>query len=570
MIEIEAPDGSIIEFPAGTPDDVITRVMRQSFPGPSAPQEAGRTLGQTIYENVIGSGEVDTPGERIGELIRGLGAGASRGVMELAGLPGTIGGLMDVGAQKAGLLRQDAPPSPVFSALSGAGIRDVASDVTGGATEYRAPGTAGDFAATIGEFLPGAAMMGGAGNIARLGVVPGAASEAAGQATEGTAAEPYARVAGALLGPMAVGAAEKGLRAAISPYGGADPERLKLAKVLDDFGVPVTAGQRVGSENLRRVEGATSRGQAIAGQQQEAFTREVLKTAGVTADRATPDVMQKAFRDLGGVFDDVVQGVDVMPDPSALTKMSGALQTYRALTPSAAVPPILNNVNKELVRAFRSGNAIPAATVKNWRSTLSKLTKSSDAATREAAIAAIDAVDDTISGALIAAGKPEAVAKLATARGQYRNLLAIEKAATGAGEGAASGLLSPSAVRNAVVVQGRGSYARGNRGDLGELARAAEGVIKPLPRPGTAGELTAMGVPMGIGVGAGSSIGAAVGGPAGAALGGIAGAALPPAIRAAKAGPLQGYLANQLVSPSTRPVVDPRLFGAVTPGLLAQ
>jgi hypothetical protein len=35
MIEIEAPDGSVIEFPDGTTDDVITRVMKQSF----APKE---------------------------------------------------------------------------------------------------------------------------------------------------------------------------------------------------------------------------------------------------------------------------------------------------------------------------------------------------------------------------------------------------------------------------------------------------------------------------------------------------------------------------------------------------
>lgn len=36
MIEIEAPDGTIVEFPAGTPDDVILRVMRQNYGGPQA------------------------------------------------------------------------------------------------------------------------------------------------------------------------------------------------------------------------------------------------------------------------------------------------------------------------------------------------------------------------------------------------------------------------------------------------------------------------------------------------------------------------------------------------------
>jgi hypothetical protein len=38
-----------------------------------------RTIGQTLYENIIGSGAVDTPGERLGELIRGGTAGTRHG-----------------------------------------------------------------------------------------------------------------------------------------------------------------------------------------------------------------------------------------------------------------------------------------------------------------------------------------------------------------------------------------------------------------------------------------------------------------------------------------------------------
>lgn len=39
-IEIEAPDGSIAEFPDGTPDAVITSVMRKTFGGPKAEEKA--------------------------------------------------------------------------------------------------------------------------------------------------------------------------------------------------------------------------------------------------------------------------------------------------------------------------------------------------------------------------------------------------------------------------------------------------------------------------------------------------------------------------------------------------
>ena len=36
-IQIQAPDGSIVEFPDGTPDDVMARAMRETFGGPDAP-----------------------------------------------------------------------------------------------------------------------------------------------------------------------------------------------------------------------------------------------------------------------------------------------------------------------------------------------------------------------------------------------------------------------------------------------------------------------------------------------------------------------------------------------------
>jgi hypothetical protein len=235
MIEVELPDGTIVEFPDGTPPDVMKRALAKYMTGPSAGPDgmttaeriaaakagtlaqpsqerlaaagaadeaalAGmtpeRTLGQTIYENVIGSGAVDTPGERAGELVRGVVPALTRGAAELVGLPGTIGGGMDALAKRVGLLRQDAPESPVFSATSGANIRDVLSGATGGETEYVAPGFAGRAVGTIGEFIGGGAGRG-------LGVAAGLGSETLGTATEGTAAEPYARLVGALGGGLA-------------------------------------------------------------------------------------------------------------------------------------------------------------------------------------------------------------------------------------------------------------------------------------------------------------------------------------------------------------------------------
>lgn len=66
---------------------------------------------------------------------------------------------------------------------------------------YQPQTTAGEYADTIGQFAPAAAIS--PGTIARraaLALIPGVSSETAGQATKGTSIEPYARLAGALVG----------------------------------------------------------------------------------------------------------------------------------------------------------------------------------------------------------------------------------------------------------------------------------------------------------------------------------------------------------------------------------
>ena len=71
-----------------------------------------------------------------------------------------------------------------------------------GIPNYQSRTVPGQYAKTIVESVPGAlAMPGGAvGNAIKYGVIPGVASETAGQLTQGTAAEPYARGAAALVG----------------------------------------------------------------------------------------------------------------------------------------------------------------------------------------------------------------------------------------------------------------------------------------------------------------------------------------------------------------------------------
>jgi hypothetical protein len=135
-------------------------------------------------------------------------------------------------------------------------------------------------------------------------------------------------------------------------------------------------------------------------------------------------------------------------------------------------------------------------------------------------------------------------------RSKYRNLVAIEHAATSAGADAAGGILSPQQMRTALASGGnRRSYARGI-GDLAPLTNAGNAILTNVPQSGTAPRLLAARLLHGGEAGAG--IGFLAGGPAGATVGGptgaIANAVVPPLIgRTIMSRPMQSYLANQLV-----------------------
>lgn len=529
---------------------------------------------RAMIEHELGLRAAKAAPASTGDIAKDVGAsglaGFGRGLASLADLPAQVEGMGQRAAialtERLGLVSpefaQEASQRVASHPLySGTRTMEALRTVTGGASDYEAKTVPGEYAGTLGEFAPGLLMGGGVGGAARNVIAPALVSETAGQLTKDTALEPYARAAGAIGTPLAAA----GLQRIISPFGSVNPERLKMASVLDDFGVPLTAGQRTGSEALRRIEAGATRTARISENQNQAFTRAVLKTIGESADAATPEVMSAAARRIGGVFDDVGSAVNAVPDPASLTKFSEAMQTYRALAPKDTVAPIFGNINKALVSSFRSGDPIPGKQVMTWRSTVSKLTRSPDPATREAAIEAMDALDDIVNQSLTAAGRADDVARLAEARGQWRNLLAVEAAASRAGEGAAAGILSPSQVRNAVVQQGRRAYVQGQRGDIGELSRAAEGVMKPLPTVEAGGVRAVRGMSDLMGAGAGGLAASSVG--IDPVIGAIMGAAIPRASKElVSSSAIQKYLANQATSGgnlSGMPAVIPGLLGAV-------
>ncbi len=589
-MEVELPDGRILEFPEGTSEDVmrsaIQRLLAQSPPpaAQTAPAPAsGGTAQADINAGLVPSGDTDTrstqeyladtgvtpdrtAAEFVGDVGGSLGAGMARGAAELAGLPGTLGDLIDTAYERFGIIPEGSREElgGMMNPISGSNIRAGMEAVTGGATEFRGEGTLPRIAGTVGEFIGG-----GAG--AKVGTIAGTGSELAGMATEGTAAEPFARAAGAIAAPIGAAALQRGVQGVVSPMAGQiDPSRMQAVNTLRQAGVQPTAGQVVGgraAQNQLYREAATPQGRQLAENAMEDFTAAALQTIGTNARRATPDVLEEATKRIGGVFDDVVRGVDVMPAPANISRINQAVDTFREMAPKETAAPIFRNIQRALVRAYDKSEPIPASNVSSWRSTLSKLTTSNDTATREAAKEALEAVDDVINTSLAAAGRPEAVQQLSQARNQYRNLLAIERAA----QRSETGILSPAQLRTALLQQGRRRYTQGG-GDLGPLTRAGNEVLDTLPQSGTQPRLSAQQLAANTGTGTGAGLFSYAMGADPVTAGGIGLAATAAPIvrnRFLSSGVGQQYFQNQLMN-RAGPILSASDAARSVPGIMAQ
>lgn len=504
------------------------------------------------------------------DLAKSAGSGLANAAIGTIGMAGDVRDLASRGVDALGS-KLGFDPSTIKNAASAASYvlpggrlvagapnsQDVASTVSDPivSPDYQPQTALGRYTKTGAEFLPAAMVGGPEGLGTRLFnrvALPAIGSETAGELTKGTTLEPYARVGGALAGP----ALAAGARRIVTPLP-ASAERQALAETLRNEGVPLTAGQTTGSKPLQWMESALgdtpgSGGAAarVMENQGEQFTAAALRRAGIDANRANPDVIDNAFRRIGNDFEGVAQRNNVIADRRLGTDLTRVEREYNNVVSPSNRAPVIENTSRDIgdMMAQNGGhltgqqyNAITSRLARQARGAIN------DPQMHEALQGLRTALDDAMERSLFRSGNSADMQVLRGARNEYRNLMVLEKAATGAGSNAAEGLISPSQLRNAVVQQNRRAYGRG-QGDFAELARAGEALLKPLPQSGTSPRhnVTHMLQTMGAIVGGGAG---AAGGPGGAAAGALAGLATPAvAGRALLSRPVQAWLSNQLLT----------------------
>jgi hypothetical protein len=530
-IKITGPDGrtAMLTPPEGATDEQIqakiaeiktqwnVQVPQQEMSVLDTAKDVAKSAGVGVVQGAIGLTTIPGNIEQLGRL------GINK-VAELAGADGPVVNpdtyLPNYGDAKAGAERK----------LRRYGIAD---------GFYEPKTTAGEYARTGGEFASLALGPGGtASRVARV-AVPAVASETAGQLTEGTALEPWARLGGALLGGRAASAGQR----AVTPLP-TSPQHRAAVRTLENEGVTsLTAGDRTGRKPLQWAESATQdtpgaggRAARMATEKQEQFTRATLRRIGVNADRAEPHVMAQAYTDIGQRFNQLAGRNNLMPSRHFDARLRRIGSQYESATsPTMRVPMVEQTIASLRNPALRQNGVIPGRLYQNMRSDLSREAnrlRASDPPAGRAVSEIMDALDDAMEASIRLTNRGD-LGAWRQVRGQYRNFIAVEDAVSRAGAGV-EGIITPAALRGAITRQGRRAYTQG-RGDFNQLARAGETVMRPLPNSGTTPRANAMHILGAIG-------GVATGSPY-PAVAGLFGPAV--GSRLLMSGPMQRYLSNQ-------------------------
>ena len=491
MIEVEAPDGTIVEFPADTSREVMRAAMQRRFgqpadmpvpPTPPVPASFGQRLMQGITDLPQGGAQFLTQA-----LPQGLVSGVNDATARVNQMP-VVGpitrALGMVPATRDQVQAQTVARENDYQArraAGGASTGDTDWVRMGGQVLGTLPLGA---AAAAGRTIPGAMASGAFTGGVMGGLEPVSDPNAnywesvKGNAESGLMMGAAGGVAGNLLG--------RALAPSISPQ----------LRQLDRAGVEMTPGQLSGGMLRRLEDSATSFPNNIRAAQQrgvESFNRaaanEVLAPLG---SRLAPDVpagrdlVQAVERQIGEVYDNAISRVQPFgPDQQFAQDIAAASQQF--LTPRSRAA--FNDIMRDRI-ASRLGAQIDGKTARTIDSDLGRLGRnyggSIDVAEREVG-SALNGVRDAFRD-LIERSNPTVAPDLQAANAAYARFVRLQRAA--GSTGAVDGVFTPAQMSRAVQQSDpsarRGRYAAGEA-LMQEFSDAGRSVLpSTVPNSGTA------------------------------------------------------------------------------------
>lgn len=441
----------------------------------------------------------------------GLGSGMGRGVASIPGFAGDVQQLarmapfapkrsmLDALLEKGGFSKDLPTSADTIKAASK--MIPAPTDGRKPFLEYEPSTTAGQYAQKIGEFIPN--MYGGEGKIGaqalRYAVAPAVASKMAEDAAKGTGYEGAASALGAIGGGIGAGLIRQPGRAARPASAGTrgvfsqDPTIANHVKTLEDAGVTLSAGDRTGSKALQWMEDAAGKvpyGRDLKEESRAQLNKAMFDKAGVGSlldketKQFTPDTFEKGDANFSHWYKALNDSSHVAYTPQFGNELGKIEKQYDLWTNSGVdKKKAVTDWFEKLRDIGVNGGKLSGPDAQAWRSDLAGERKRLRNSADSPEFAAFDSMVKLMDNSL----NENTPAHLQAARDKvnraYSNYKLLESAAGTAGSN--KGYISPANARSMAKQRNLTAYNRGTS-DIGELAKAAEAVMKEKPSSGTA------------------------------------------------------------------------------------
>lgn len=433
--------------------------------------------------------------ERVLDYAASFGSGIPQGLEFMLNIPNYVSTGVQKGIEYAtGVEPFDRSQLPDYAnVLSPESIGKGMETITGGFVDYEPKTKAGEVFQAGGQGLP-FGLLGGLRAALVEGILPSMTSEKAAQYVEGSAAELPVRLATGLLTPSAIEGGARLLKSgALDVPAPVTPERMSQSKQLEELGIQETVGQLSGDPNILAREAATQMGRTMNEKQLETFTKEVLRRAGITADRASTEVLDKRFIELGKEFEKFTENVAIPIDAELAENFSNAIFEAEEIFAASGVPKVIETLRDNFL-ALQGGKRVISG--KDFQSIMKKLAtmrkRSTDATLVGLSAELKGQLVDALEKSVMSSGDTNLLRRFQKVKDQYRTLDSATQAVGGQSDEAMSGLIQPKALyaveKNKI---GKRAAARG-KSELAELARMGKDIV-PLPQTGTTPRGTAEG-----------------------------------------------------------------------------
>jgi hypothetical protein len=218
---------------------------------------------------------------------------------------------------------------------------------------------------------------------------------------------------------------------------------------------------------------------------QKAYNKAVAKTFGQDADSITPDVIASAYDDLGAKFQKLTKGKTFNVGDDFENLVSGLRESAESGVYGVDGDKFLEKQLQKITKFVDDGK-IKGTAIDAVRKDLNKIARGRSSAA-DIAGDLEEVLIDVITGSSKKAKKSFSDLKY-----QYKNLKTVQSIAL---KDQMDGNISPALLTQRVKSKfGEDAFARGEAGDLGELARLGQALKESIPNSGTSQRQLARGV----------------------------------------------------------------------------